>query len=124
MERINIFYHGQEIASEDRASIKAQLAYHLGDGPSDASICCCISNEPEGLACNVKIHSQKGHVSIHRESNNLVALMNYVFHSMKDAFQKWHRDPDHFAKSHPLTKAPCKGASHKNLRCPVQSFSQ
>jgi hypothetical protein len=123
MERINISYHGDPIDRENKGQIKAQLAYHMGDAPSDASMCCCLSNEPEGYACNLRVHSAKGHLALHRESKDLNHLMEIVYASLKDSFAKWHVDPNHFAKSHPLTQVPCKGASHKDLTCPMHSFS-
>ncbi len=123
MERININYHGLKIDQKDRAQIKAQLGYHMGDAPSDATACCCISNEVEGYACNLRVHSAKGHVYIHRESKDLEHLMSFIYDSMNDAFKKWRKDPNHFAKSHPMEKIPCKGASHKNLTCPIDSFA-
>ena len=52
MERININYFGDDITKEEKAHLKAQLSYYMGDAPSDASLCSCISKEPEGFACN------------------------------------------------------------------------
>ena len=123
MERINISYHGREIDKENKATIKANIALHMRDAPSDATACCCISSEEEGFACNLKIHSAKGHVSIHRESRDLKQLFKFVYDSMDQSFKKWHEDPDHFAKSHPMDKTPCRTASHKNLKCPMHSLS-
>lgn len=124
MERININYHGKEIDIHDKAQIKAKIGYHLGDAPSDASACCCISNEDEGYACNLRVHSAKGHIFIHRESKSLDNLMEFVYQSMEDSFKKWHKDPNHFAKSHPLSKVPCKSASHQVLECPLHVFQE
>lgn len=124
MERINIHYHGDPIDHDERAHIKAQIGYYMGDAPSDATACCCLSREPEGFACNLRVHSAKGHVYIHRESKNLETLMTFIYDSMKDSFEKWHRDPNHFAKSHPMEKVPCKSASHRNLQCPIDSLSE
>ncbi len=123
MERINIHFLGDDISQEIKAKIKAKISYHMGDAPSDATACCCISNEKEGFACNLRVHSAKGHVYIHRESKDMDHLLDFVYDSMKDSFEKWHKDPDHFAKSHPLEKLPCKGASHHNLKCPIGGYS-
>ena len=123
MERININYHGKEISIEDKAQIKADIALHMRSAPSDATACCCISSENEGFACNIRIHSAKGHVFIHRESRNLSQLFKFVFNSMDKSFSDWHENPEHFAKNHPLSQAPCKSASHKNLACPLEAFS-
>ena len=123
MERINIHFHGQEIPKEEQVQIKAQLSYHLGDGPSDASICCCISKEKEGLAANLQVHSAMGHTFIHRESHTLNQLMNYVYDSMKRSFKDWHKNKEQFAKSHPMERNPCRTASHKALRCPINAYS-
>lgn len=123
MERIKIHYHGTEIEQPLRAKIKANISYHVGSAPSDASVCCCISNEDEGFAVNLQVHSAKGHVFIHRESKNLNQLLNFLYSSMDDSFKRWHQNPEHFAKTHPMEKNPCKSASHKNLSCPLDSFS-
>jgi hypothetical protein len=48
--------------------------------------------------------------------------MELVNESMKDSFEKWHRDPAHFAKSHPMERTPCRGASHNELKCPIDSY--
>lgn len=124
MERINIFYHGGELSTADRGRIKANLGYYLGDAPSDSTLCCCISNEEKGIACNLRVHSASGHIFIHRESQNLSQLMDYVYDSMKQTFKHWHRDQKHFAKCHPLTNSPCKSASHNPIACPLNIFSK
>lgn len=123
MERINLHFHGKEVNNEDKANIKAQISFHMGNAPSDAMACCCISNEKEGFACNLRVHSAKGHIFIHRESLELEQLLKFVFDSMDQSFKDWHRDPKHFAKSHPLSKNPCKSSSHKNLACPIDAYS-
>lgn len=123
MERINIHYFGSEISKEDKAQIKADVSYSMGDAPSDASVCCCLSSEAEGYACNLKVHSAKGHVHIHRESRDLKKLMKMIYKSLSLSMQQWHKDPDHFAKSHPLAQTPCRSASHKILECPLDSHS-
>lgn len=123
MERIRIHYHGAEIPQETRAHIKANVSFHIGSAPSDASVCCCISSEKEGYAVNMQVHSAKGHVFIHRESKDLDHLMSFLFDSMESSFKQWHQDPDHFAKTHPMEKNPCKSASHKNLRCPLDAYA-
>lgn len=123
MERINIHFHGQEISKEDQAQIKANLSYHLGDGPSDASICCCISKEKEGLAANLQVHSATGHTFIHRESHTLEQLLSYLYESMKLSFKNWHDNQKQFAKSHPMEKNPCRSASHKILKCPINAYA-
>jgi hypothetical protein len=119
MERLNIQYHGMDIPVADRGQIKAHLGFLMGDAPSDASMCCCLSLEPEGYAANIHVHSATGHVFIHRESKSLEQLMVYLSQSMKDSFEKWHKDPQHFAKNHPMEKHPCRGASHRKLQCPL-----
>lgn len=122
MERITFNFHGQEIAKEDQQKIKADLGFHLRPAPSDATACCCISNESEGFACNLRVHSAKGHFYIHRESKDLEQLMRYVYQSMERSFADWHRDPDHYSKNHPLEQIPCKGASHQDLPCPLDKL--
>ena len=83
MDRININFIGDSISTDEKAQIKAKISYHMGDAPSDASVCCCISAETAGFAANMQVHSAKGHVFIHRESKNLEQLMEFVFESMK-----------------------------------------
>ena len=121
--RINIHYFGEKPSKEEIAKIKADVAYHLGDAPSDASLCCCISGEDQGYAVNMQIHSAGGHIFIHRESRSLEQVLKFVYQSMKDSFEKWHRDPQHFAKQHPLTQNPCRTASHKVIECPLYAVS-
>lgn len=124
MERINIFYYGGELTNSERGEIKAQLGYHLGDAPSDSTLCCCISNEEKGIACNLRVHSASGHIFIHRESHTLNQLMEYVYDSMKQSFKHWHRDHQQFAKSHPLTNNPCKSVGHNAIDCPLNNFAK
>ncbi len=123
MERISIHYHNQEIDSDTRAKIKAQVSYHLGSAPSDASLCCCFSCEDEGYAVNLQVHSAQGHVFIHRECKDLEQLLKFLYESMENSFSKWHSNPNHFAKSHPMEKNPCRSASHKNLNCPLDAYA-
>lgn len=123
MDRINLHFHGKEIEQSDRAEIKAVLGYHLGDGPSDASICCCISNEKEGLAANLQVHSASGHFFIHRESQSLEKLLSYICESMTRSFKDWQNNKKGFADRHPMEKNICRGASHKALPCPLKSFA-
>lgn len=124
MERINIFYHGSELSNEERGRIKAQLGYHLGDAPSDSTLCCCISNEENLIACNLRVHSASGHIFIHRESHDLNQAMECIYDSMKQSFKHWHRNQVGFAKSHPLTNNPCKSASHGPIDCPLNYFAK
>lgn len=123
MERIGVHYHGREISQKIRARIKAQISFHMGDAPSDASVCCCISNEKEGFACNIQVHSATGHIFIHRESKDLETLLSYIYDSMKRSFKDWKKSPERFSKKHPLSQNPCKAASHKNLSCPIQAYA-
>ena len=123
MNRINIHFHGQNLEKSEISKIKAQPSFHLGSAPSDASLCCCISKEAEGLACNLQIHSANGHVFIHRESRELETLLKFIYQSMDNCFEKWRIDPNHFSKKHPMQKYPCKSVSHKTLICPIKSYS-
>lgn len=123
MERIHLKFHGQSIAREDQSKIKAQISYHMGDAPSDASICCCISQEQEGFACNIQVHSAKGHLFIHRESRSLKKLLEYIYDSMSRSFGDWHKSLESFSKKHPLQTNPCRGASHRYINCPINAYS-
>jgi hypothetical protein len=124
MERIGIHYHGKELSSEEKARIKAQISFHMGDAPSDASLCCCFSSEKEGFACNMQIHSATGHFFIHRESKELDQLLSFCLRQHEKILSGLaKKNPERYSKSHPLAQNPCKASSHKNLHCPIGAYA-
>lgn len=123
-ERLNIYFHGDNFTSTEKSKIKADLAYHMRSGPSDATLCCCIFKEEKGLACNIRVHSATGHIFIHRESHHLDRLLKYVYDSMEKSFSNWHQDQKHFSQSHPLTKSPCMTIDHQPIDCPLHNYAE
>ena len=123
MERIHISVHGGEIQSGDLAKMKAQLSYYMGDAPSDASLCSCLSIEKSGLAFNLQVHSAQGHLFIHREGLTLSTLMKFVYESLERSLKDWRKSPESFKKKHPMIQNPCRGASHRSINCPTNAFS-
>ncbi|MCB0379419.1 MAG: hypothetical protein KDD33_13075 [Bdellovibrionales bacterium] len=123
MERIMVNYHNFEPSHETQGDIKAQLGYNLRTGPSDASLCSCISKDGDHYSINVRVHSGTGHFQFHRESASLEKLMAFIRESMELAFAKWHADPSHFEKSHPIGHTPCRTSEHKVIDCPNHQYS-
>lgn len=123
MERIQMYFKDCETSSSKNAEIKAKVSYYLGLAPSDASACCCISKNKEQFFCNMRVHSAKGHLHIHRESKSLERLLEFLYDSLKQSFEQWHRDPNHFAKTHPLGSTPCRDEEHQVIACPYHSYA-
>lgn len=123
MERIQVYFSNCELPSSEKGQIVAKISYYLGLAPSDASCCSCISKNNDQFVCNMRVHSAKGHLHIHRESRSLETLLKFVYDSLKTSFEQWHRDPNHFAKTHPIGSTPCRDEEHRVIKCPYQSFA-
>ena len=123
MERLTIQTHNFKSKDNQLDHLKSAFGHALSRGPSDASLCCCISKEKKEYVLNMRIHSCHGHFPIHAQHKDFQTLIEYVLGIMQKSFQEWHNDPDQYGELHPMGTKSCYHADGSTYKCPLGLYS-